>query len=669
MRTPNPRRWEPVAAGLLLILQPLLFYRAALFSPRWHIPYDIESFHFPLAAYIARSVREGVFPLWDPYSYGGAPIHADITAQLFYPFTWISILLGNHSDGRKLFYWLEWQIPFHMILAGLFTYWLAREMKLPPVAALMGAVVYQIGGFFASQAQHLGAVCSGAWLPLALLAILKLSSRVSIKWVAIWGLAVSMAILSGFPATTAVIFVLSFGAALYLWLLHGRSWKFAGAVTAGFGWGICISAIQWIPTYQISRLTIATMRAQWLGTGGGLRWQSLVSLISPNYYHIYQPFDSKLFTLPINFTLLYVYCGILPLALIVITVLLKQNRLAKLLLLVTIGCAVWMLGNTTPVYTFVFTHLPPALASPLYSEYALLAFSFAAALTAAATLARLAEMGSNSLVKSILWISVLITSADLMEHGASKPMNTGPGSWTKSNSEYELAGYPKGSLSSIRQLVYDRTPPQRMDFADTAPWYFIEDTDLSKIPTMDGDNALMFRRVYLLRRLFCGGNPWERDLPVTQPHSPLLRMMNTGVLAALLPESREQLAQSGLPHLADIAGLYMYAVPDVLPRFYLVPSILVSSGEAETFAVLARPDFSPEKVAVVETGGITPQLFSTGQVKVELYSPNRIELSADTAGREFMASSEPFYPGWTAKVNGRPAPMYMTNGAFRGLFP
>ncbi|HXJ43986.1 MAG TPA: hypothetical protein VNH18_32165, partial [Bryobacteraceae bacterium] len=158
-------RYASRFALLLLIAQPLLFFKKVLFNPRAHIPFDIEQFHLPLATYIARCVRQGVFPFWDPYPYCGVPIHADIQAQLFYPLSWISIVLGNLSEGHKLYYWLEWQIPLHMILAGVLTFFLLRHLGSSVPSALFGGTVYQLGGYFASQAQHLGAICCGAWLP------------------------------------------------------------------------------------------------------------------------------------------------------------------------------------------------------------------------------------------------------------------------------------------------------------------------------------------------------------------------------------------------------------------------------------------------------------------------------------------------------------------------
>ncbi len=53
------RRWHAIAVTALII-QPLIFYRRHLFSLTAHIPFDILGFHLPLAAFIERSVRQGV---------------------------------------------------------------------------------------------------------------------------------------------------------------------------------------------------------------------------------------------------------------------------------------------------------------------------------------------------------------------------------------------------------------------------------------------------------------------------------------------------------------------------------------------------------------------------------------------------------------------------------
>jgi hypothetical protein len=145
-----PGSWSRLApAGcsiLLIVLQPVVFFWRVLINPSAHIPFDIEGFHLPLIAYLGQCLRRGIAPLWDPYPYCGVPIHADLTAQTFYPFTWLAILAGNHSQGRNLFYWVQSLVPLHMILAGLFVYLLLRRMQLDRPAAVLGASVFQLGG-------------------------------------------------------------------------------------------------------------------------------------------------------------------------------------------------------------------------------------------------------------------------------------------------------------------------------------------------------------------------------------------------------------------------------------------------------------------------------------------------------------------------------------------
>jgi len=658
-----PDCYSSAIALLLLIVQPLVFFFRVLFNPQRHIPFDLETFHLPLTTYIARCLRQGVFPFWDPFPYCGVPIHADIQAQLFYPFTWIAILLGNHSGGDKLYYWMEWLNPLHMILAGVFAFLLLRQLQASPPAALLGGTVYQLSGYFASQAEHLGAICSGAWLPLVLFCALRLTRAVTPRWVALLAFSVAATILSGFPASAAVVF----GAAalmilgLCLWPRPKR--KPVGAILTGLALGHAIAAIQIIPTYQLSRLSVAALRADWHLTGGGLRFESLVSLIIPNYYHIFTPFDPLQYKLPIDFIFLYVYCGLIPLVLVLLAPFLRRARHVRMFFFLTVISAVWMLGDETPVYRLVYTHLPRFIRGTLYAEFALMAFSMFMALTSALVLQRL----SGRVSAILLWCLALLTTLDLTYFGSERPMNSMPGGYRGENSEFRIGNYPR-DLANVRKLVDITNPPVRVDYLDTGEWLFIQGSELLKVPTANGDDPFMLERMLFLRRLFCGGDYWERKLPVNRPGSPLLGMLNIGYLAAQSAGASEKFAASLGDLAGNFAGLRFYRTPAPLPRFFLARRLHISRGAADTFSYLSRPDFRPADEAVVEGPDLQPvQALSDGSVSVDLYSPNRVELDVVAAGPAFLATSEVLYPGWSVAVNGEPGRFYMTNGAFRGV--
>lgn len=649
---------------VLLVAQPLLFFYSVLFNPKAHIPFDIQGFHLPLAAYIARCAREGTLPLWDPYQLCGVPIHADPQAQLFYPLTWISLLLGNLSAGHKLFYWIEWLVPLHMILAGLFTFYLLKQVGVARVPAYFGATVYQLGGFFASQAQHLGAVCCAAWLPVVALAVWKLSQEVNAKWIAVLAIGLALSTLSGFFATTLVVFIVAAMITAVLMLSVKTKTRFLAAIVGGYVLGAGIAAIQLIPTYQLAVRSVATERAQALGTGGGLKLQSLVSLFLPNFYNIFTPFDHAKYRVSANFTFLYVYCGLITLLLVLIAPLLRRCRYARWLFGFTVISAIWMLGDATPVYRLVFTHLPNMIRGALYAEFALLAFCFFAAVTAAVVLNYLGRGWPTWILYSI----ALVTAADLIHTGAGRIMNSFPGSYRLQESEYQLSGHP-GALERIQSLAWQTNPPSRIDYVarDMSP--LILGAGMMKVPTANGDNPFALRQIVYLRRLFGKGNWWERQVPVVRTDSPILKALNIGFVASRDGEALGAVGLDRLPTALEAGGMRLHQIADALPRFFLVRRVHVSTTPTETLAYLSRANFQPGEEADIEATGLAAsELPGSGSVQIKRYSANRVELIVNMTGRSFLASSEVLYPGWTATVNGKSAPFYMTNGAFRGIF-
>ena len=440
-------------------------------------------------------------------------------------------------------------------------------------------------------------------------------------------------------------------------------WKTIGAIVAGFALGHVIAIIQIVPTYQLGRLSIASLRSDWHVTGGGLRFQSLVSLIIPNYYHIFTPFDPSQYKLPINFTFLYVYCGLIPLALVLWAPFLRRARQLKMLFIFTVISVVWMLGDETPVYRLVYTHLPRFVRGALYAEFALMAFCMFMALTSALVLQRMA----GRVPAPMLWCIALVTTLDLTYFGSGRIMNSEPGGYKTQTSEYLISGYP-GALAHVQRLVDITNPPLRVDYLDTGEWPFIQGSEVLKVPTPNGNNPFMLKRIRSLRRLFCGGYYWERNLPVNHPRSPLVSMLNIGYLAAQSAEASTKFADSLGELAGDFGGVRFYRTAAPLPRFFLVRRLHISNGEADTFSYLARPDFKPAEEAVVEAQDLQPvEALSDGAVTVERYSANRIDLNVVAGGPAFLATSEALYPGWSVAINGKPGRLYMTNGAFRGV--
>ncbi|PYV84966.1 MAG: hypothetical protein DMG05_23655, partial [Acidobacteria bacterium] len=103
----------------------LFFYWKVLFTNRAMFPWDAVSFFYPYLSFVHEELRHGRLPLWDPYVLSGYPIIGDPEGQIFYPLTWLLVLV--HPFSELPYRLVEIQEIVHFFLAGLFMYYLARS--------------------------------------------------------------------------------------------------------------------------------------------------------------------------------------------------------------------------------------------------------------------------------------------------------------------------------------------------------------------------------------------------------------------------------------------------------------------------------------------------------------------------------------------------------------
>ena len=661
---------------LVLLAEVLAFFRHVLVYGHYAIPWDFRYYHLSQAWFIARSFARGELPLWDPYTYCGMPFYANLTAQLFYPPALAAILLSNFGGGGHLLYWLELQMAAHVFLAGVFTYWLLRRLGLGRAAAVAGATVYQLGAYTASQAEHLGAVDAAAWLPLAWLCVIVLSERFRWRWLAGLACALAMSLLAGFPATTAVVFISCFLLAAILTILRRASPLVLVHTAIAAVWAVLLAAIQVFPTLQLSRLSVAQYRSQFLKTGGGMPLQALISLVLPNHYGMLT-FDGGVWKHPWEVTLLYTYCGIPALVFAVLAVLSRRNRYAAGIALLTLSATLWMLGDSTPVGKTIFVLLPDAVKGSLYAQFALCAFSLGMAV--------MAGLGADQVLSGRRpWVQaavVAIVAADLIAVSSGRPFNTVDERRDPGIGYDHYATVPR-IPAEIRRLANQNVPPWRMDsmegYMDMATH-----GPLFEYPSANGNDPFALVRLMQVRLSFCQGVIWGRYYEIANPDSPVLKLMNVRYVMAA-----HVLGKPGaMQQVLELPGTHIYENPGVLPRFFLVSRVRRAANMEEALAMLRSRDFDVGSEAVVEgplqgplpygRGSVTLRGAGTlragdvrvraGDVRVLEYGARQFMLETDAAAPAFLVTSETAYPGWHAWVDGQERAPLMTDVAFRGL--
>ncbi len=636
----------------VLLAEALAFYRHVLFYGGYVIPWDLRYYHLPIAEFMAKSFRAGELPLWNPDYYCGFPIYANITAQLFYPPTVLAIGLSNLAGGGNLLYFLEWQIVLHVFLGGVLAYLLLRRLGVSMAPALLGGTVFQLGCFFTSQIQHMGAVNGAAWLPLCWLAVISLAARPTVRWTVVLAAAFSMAILSGFPAVSFVVAASSvlLGAILFAFRRahHSVLWTLPAACALS----LLLAAVQVFPTMELTQLSVARFRSDWMGTGGGMPLQSLMSLLAPNYYGI---FDLSRYNAPWQLTFLYTYCGIPGLVLAVAAMAGSRKLPWAAAFTVMTGVSIfWMLGDSTPVGRFVFRILPDGIKASVYPEFALLSFSLGMAVLAG--LAAHAFFSSRSAAMGA-WL-VAIAALDLIMVGSNRPMNTASLEKEPGLTRDAFDGN-RFVLDRVRALSRQARPPWRIDTAgDAMNW--VMGTGITGIPTAGGNDPFALIRFMQVRLSFTGGERWGRYYEARDLDSPVLDLLNVRYVL-----SRTPIDSARVPRIAQLPGRDVYENPETLPRFFLVKRLRSAADMNAALAVIREPGFDPGRVAAVE--GWRDGELATGDVKVVVYQPRRVVLETNATGPAFLVTSETHYPGWRVFVDRRPQRIVMTNAAFRGL--
>jgi hypothetical protein len=645
---------------VLLVVQALVFFRHVLFLPGYAIPWDLRGLHLPHAYLYADSLEKGLLPLWDPYTYCGRPDLANIQAALLYPTMPVVAALGIVFGRDTLLYWLEWNVVLHVALAGIFGFWLLRALGVKKASAYFGATTYQLCGFFAAHAEHLGGLTIAAWLPFALLCVYRWHREPNWRAALLLAAALALAVLAGNTPLTAVVMGACFLFGLLLAVLDRGRFAILLMTAAACFFAALLSLAQLAPTYELTGHSVAQFRADYLGSGGGVPFAALVSLVRPNYYHIFEPAQYKL---PNDLTFMYLYCGVLGLLFGLAGVALaRRSRLNRVFVVLLTCGALATLGDTTWLGRTVLGLLPLRIRIGLHPESSAAVLCLSLAVLAALALDRLAP---NT---RLAWALAAAAAIDLIAVSSGRPMNAYPVAAEPGVSRTHWDGRPE-TLKRMLQLTGASFPPSRVDTVDAAMEWSTT-APISRIYTASGADVMAVYRTMQARLAFSKGERWGAYYQIDDLRSPVIGLMNTQFAISRVRLDAQRLAGSPFRELMAIPGSYVYENQATLPRFFLVSRLRPARNLEEAAALLKSPAFDPRHEAIVEgapPGAVPPAGEPVGKVSVLGYGLQQVRLSVESERAAYLVTSETHYPGWRAYVDGQPQSIYYTNAAFRGF--
>ena len=362
---PTDPRWRWLNAilltlGPLILFGPMLIRGEALY---WGTP--ILQF-VPWRMLAFKIISLGYLPLWNPYLGMGAPLLANLQSALLYPPNAILALTGP-AWGHGLL------VLLHLIWAAWGMALLAKRLGLGGLAQLIAGLSFGLSGYMVSRAGFLTINAAASWLPWLILAaerLLQDSPRTG-SWTSIipssarLSCALALQWLAGHAQTSWYTLTL-----VLVWLVwrssEGRATHSPARAIAGLCVALAIafmlSAVQLLPTLEY--LTIS-QRAGALGRDFALTYSfwpwRILGLLVPNLFGSPATGDYWGYA---NYWEDAVYIGVLPIVLAGLGIIrgLRRGdgygRLARLLAITGAVALLLALGKNTPIFPFLFDHIP-----------------------------------------------------------------------------------------------------------------------------------------------------------------------------------------------------------------------------------------------------------------------------------------------------------------------
>jgi hypothetical protein len=684
-------------AALLPYWRFLSFH--ALFVTDDYFASDIFNGELPGRALAGAILRHGEIPRWTTKLCSGIPL-VGLPGD---PIGVLSFALLPPAAA------LDLCVLALVLVAAHGAFSLARRFGADRTGAMLAGVAFSGCGYFAAQLKHLSIVSTVAWLPVGLVLLDRAfaptsssqppcSSRAKRSlWLAMFGLVFAEQVLCGFPQSTYICALVYGAFALVRAIEHRRemesprSWIVWLAVAAvAVGLGAASGAVVMLP---LAKLGSISDRAEALGWDWATRlaywptnaWMFLFPYangdISNNSYQG-PPFFWEDFSYLGFFTFLLAIYGAARA---------WRASTTKLVTVMTLVAYAFVLGRATPIYRVAYT-LIPGIGMFRFPTRFLIVVELGVALLAAAGLTRLRDdlrrwWPASPFAWAVPVALVAITVVDLTFHQPRQNPIVPASTWLTPPASVDLvrAGAAEPRTFTPRHRDIHRQTFQRAHgWADVEPYYEARDLlepnlgggywGIASADCYAGISARWYvdlwgdhNREASIVSLLAAPDFRTGDLRVHPRLPNVLRTYGVTHVLSPLPEN-----PSVLPFAGRAGQAYVYRI-DGSARVRFVSSALVVTDDKQAVATLLAADFDPGRQIVLhdapaELGGPRPAA-APGTARAEIAGEDQrslaVRVTAPADG--FLLVADTFYPGWTASIDGRPAPLYRANLAVRGV--
>jgi hypothetical protein len=237
-------------AALLVALAPLVYFFPAVLGQLFLSPDDGIIFNVPLRVLAARLAQGGQLPLWNPYIFGGMPLHGAAQAGLLFPLNWFYLAFDPPAATNLM-------MLSTYAVAALGAYFYARRSGASIAGAVLTSLVYQWSGFLVAQLGHTNIVQVASLLPWLLWAVDGYGATGRRSRGVLLASVVALQAFAGHQQTLVYSLLLAAAYALTsarARTLPERAWYLWSLLLVAAG--MLLAAVQILPTYELMRNSV-----------------------------------------------------------------------------------------------------------------------------------------------------------------------------------------------------------------------------------------------------------------------------------------------------------------------------------------------------------------------------------------------------------------------------
>jgi len=630
--------------------------------------FDTVRMMYPWQSFTTQELRSGRLPLWNPYSFAGAPHLANWQSAVFFPPNWLYLVLPQPIAWTVL-------VLLQPILATTFMYFFLRHLKFSQLSRLVPALAYGFSGWMTAWLQWNSFGFAYAFLPLSLLLLDKLHPLALLP--------LALITLSGHPQVSFIVLIFCF--------IYGLSRRLPlRFLVLIFGLNLLITAAQWLPTAEYYReASREQASSEFKLENTTLPWKQLVTLFAPTYFG--HPGTGN-FWGEHNFVETASFIGT---AIFILALLGKKRSfwgLAALVILIFV--------LPTPL-TYLFKSLSLPILSTSVISRALILLPLCLAVLSAQGLQHSSRLKLKRITLFTLALIMVLTATAILETTHTRttlrnlviPIGMGISTLAILRFKwywlftplilFDLGFFAKKTITftepefifpqvRLTNLLQEKTGFDRIG-AEKASNIESNLTLYYSLSTAEGYDALYPRRIGELVWAAKEGKfvtDFSRSTVVVPQFENQLnqRIMHLFSLKYILSRNDDLVVSSEFVPLWYDNGWQIYDNQAALPRATLFGQYQVITDSRQAVETLLNSEFDYRSTLILsQPPSSPPQSDPTATATITQYLPHRVTITTQSQQPQLLLLTDTFYPGWKTTIDSEPTQILRANHAFRAV--